>query len=68
MPITFGGNKDNENRFIVAHTDKAGFASQTKVLIDRYTGVNYIFHIDGYAGGLCPLLGADGKPVVTPVE
>ena len=35
---------------------------------DTETGVNYVFHKDGYAGGLTPLLDKDGKPVVTLIE
>lgn len=38
---------------------------QRVVLVDRETGVNYLFVHMGYAGGLTPLLDADGKPVVT---
>lgn len=37
-------------------------------LVDKETGVNYIFHKDGYSGGLTPLLDKDGKPVITSVE
>ena len=40
----------------------------SKVLVDRQTGVNYLFHASGYAGGLTPLLKPDGTPVVTPVS
>ena len=35
------------------------------VYVDRETGVNYLFVRLGYAGGLTPLLDADGKPVIT---
>ena len=31
------------------------------------TGVNYLFHSSGYAGGLTPLLNRDGTPVITTV-
>ena len=37
------------------------------VWVDKQTGVNYLFVNSGYAGGMTVLLGADGKPVVTPV-
>ena len=40
----------------------------TEIWVDRETGVNYVFHFSGYAGGLTPLLDKDGKPVVTPIE
>lgn len=33
--------------------------------MDRETGVNYLFHAAGYAGGLTPLLDAEGKPVIS---
>ena len=35
------------------------------VFVDKETGVNYLFAQMGYAGGLMPLLDADGKPVIT---
>ena len=38
---------------------------QRIVLVDKETGVNYLFTHMGYAGGLTPLLDADGRPVVT---
>ena len=40
----------------------------TEIWVDRETGVNYVFHVAGYAGGLTPLLDKDGKPVITPVN
>ena len=39
----------------------------TEIWVDRVTGVNYLYHEDGYSGGLTPLLDRDGKPVVSPV-
>ncbi len=45
-----------------------GLASKREVLVDRTTGVNYLFVADGYAGGLTVLLDKDGKPVVTPPD
>ena len=42
-----------------------GVANVSEIWVDRETGVNYFFHAAGYAGGLTPLLGADGKPVVS---
>lgn len=44
------------------------FTTEIKILLDKETGVNYVFYQAGYAGGLTPLLDADGKPVVTPVK
>ncbi len=42
-----------------------GAVNVTEIWVDTETGVNYLFHEDGYAGGLTPLLDKDGKPVVT---
>ena len=39
-----------------------------QVIVDRETGVNYLFTMAGYAGGLTPLLDKDGKPIVTLIE
>lgn len=54
------------NRFeVVYKEDNALFKGLKMVLVDKETGVNYLFVQSGYAGGLTPLLDADGKPVVT---
>ena len=45
-----------------------GTLTTTEIWVDKETGVNYIFHADGNAGGLTPLLDKDGRPVVTPVK
>lgn len=57
---------DNDKRFEVVH--KEGTFSGFKVIIDKETGVNYLFSWDGYAGGLTALLDREGKPVITPAE
>ena len=38
------------------------------ILVDRETGVNYLMVKSGYGTGITPLLGADGKPIITPVN
>ncbi len=55
----------NKDRFIKTYSQ--GNMSGVEILIDKETGVNYIFAYEGYAGGLTVLLDKDGKPVVTPV-
>ena len=45
-----------------------GTVNVTEIWVDLDTGVNYIFHASGYAGGLTPMLDRDGKPVISPVE
>ena len=45
-----------------------GALNVTEIWVDKETGVNYIFHQSGYAGGLTPpLLDREGKPVITPI-
>ena len=57
------------DRFEVAQRDPNGLAGpELKVIVDKKTGVNYLFACSGYAGGLCVLVDAQGKPVVTPVN
>lgn len=55
-----------EKRFIKVLSE-GGFASPaTYILVDRQTGVNYLYASGGYGGGLTPLLNRDGTPIVTP--
>ena len=54
-----------EKRFQTVKMESMGFASHAKVIVDRETGVQYLFVHDGYAGGLTPLLDAQGRPLVS---
>ena len=54
-----------EKRFVKVYSESLG---SIEIFVDRRTGVNYIFKSSGYAGGLCPLLDSEGKPVITPVS
>ena len=53
-----------DNRFEKVYSQ--GVVTVTEVWIDKETGVNYVFHQSGNAGGMTPLLDKDGKVVVTP--
>lgn len=55
-----------EKRFVV-YSEAMGLG-QVKILMDRMTGVHYLYYSDGSAGGITPLLGGDGKPVIQSVE
>ena len=56
-----------DKRFIIKEKD-VGFASVgTYVLVDRETGVNYLYACSGYSGGMTVLMDAEGKPIVTPI-
>lgn len=54
-----------DERFEKVYTQ--GTMTVTEIWVDKVTGVNYIYHISGYAGGLTPLLDRDGKPVISPI-
>ena len=54
-----------QKRFVKTHSD--GAFSGNEIWVDTETGVNYLFHSSGYAGGLTPLLDREGKPIITPV-
>lgn len=51
------------NRFEKVYSQ--GTVTTMEIWVDKETGVNYIYHQSGYAGGLTPLLDRDGKPVVS---
>ncbi len=56
-----------EDRFIIVESEGNGLTSANRrVIVDKVTGVNYLFFHDGYAGGLTVLVDAEGKPLVTP--
>ena len=55
------------NRFICTEVSGGAFDLQQRVLVDRQTGVNYLWTSGGYAGGLIVLVDAEGRPIVTPV-
>ena len=52
-------------RFVKIYTQ--GTFQQSEIWVDRETGVEYLFHVSGYAGGLTPLLDRDGKPIIHPL-
>ena len=59
-----------EKRFVVTYSQGGFTAPGIQVLVDKQTGVNYIYAQSGYAGGMTPLLNRDGSVVVSslPVE
>lgn len=55
-----------DKRFEQTYTQ--GVISTVQIWVDKETGVNYLYMTNGENGGLTPLLGRDGKPVITAVE
>lgn len=54
-----------DERFETVYTQ--GMLAAVEILVDKVTGVNYMFVKYANAGGLTPLLDASGKPIVTSV-
>lgn len=53
-----------DDRFEVITKEGNGLTGPARtILLDTATGVQYLFVQDGYAGGLCPLLDREGKPI-----
>lgn len=53
------------SRFEIIEKEVVGLGRKILVIVDKTTGVNYMFFEDGYGGGLTPLLNENGKPVIT---
>lgn len=53
-----------EERFVKVYSENLGCES---IIVDRLTGVNYLFVQNGYAGGLTPLLDRNGQPIISPL-
>lgn len=55
-----------EDRFVKIYSQ--GAMNVSEIWVDKKTGVNYLFHASGNAGGLTVLTDRDGKPIITPVH
>ena len=55
-----------DKRFQVVHRESpaGGMMMEAVILVDTFTGVLYLQVVNGYGGGLTPLLDRDGKPVI----
>ena len=56
-----------EKRFVKVSSEGGLSGPACYVLVDRQTGVNYLYAASGYSGGLTPLLHRDGTPIITNV-
>ena len=56
-----------DDRFIKTYEQGGILNDSVQILVDKQTGVNYIFVHSGHAGGLTPLLDRNGNPVVTKI-
>ena len=55
-----------DKRFEEVYTQ--GMMKGMEIWVDNETGVNYLCYVNGYAGGMTPLLDSSGNVVVTPVS
>lgn len=53
------------DRFDIKEREGVSLMTDALVIVDKETGVNYLFVSRGYGGGLTPLLDPDGKPIIT---
>ena len=54
-----------EKRFV--RTYSQGTMTGTEIWVDTQTGIQYLYHFSGYSGGMTPLLGRDGQPLLAPL-
>ena len=59
-----------DDRFVTIHKEDNSFSNEglRYVLVDKKTGVTYLFIRSGYGAGITPLLDRDGKPVITRID
>ena len=54
-----------KDRFDIKEKEGISLMTDAVIIIDKETGVNYLYVCGGYGGGLTPLHDSDGKPIVT---
>ena len=55
----------SEKRFELLEKQGNAFGNYYQIIVDKQTGVNYLFVKDGYGAGLTPLIDQNGKPITT---
>lgn len=54
-----------DKRFEFKQSETHALLSDALIIVDKKTGVNYLFVRSGYGAGITPLLDSEGKPIVT---
>ncbi len=54
---------NDEKRFIRVY-EQSGWTASHQIWVDRETGVQYLTLTVSQGGGVTPLIGADGKPLL----
>lgn len=66
MPLEDDDIMDEKQRFVTVY-QHSSFMTETKILQDTLTGVQYLYYGNSGGGGLTPLIDQAGHPIVTPV-
>lgn len=56
-------SKKDDKRFSTVY-EQGVWSHTNKIIVDKKTGVNYLYSGTGNAGGITPLLDKDGKVIV----
>lgn len=57
------------NRFVKLYKQGSTLGSSyLEIWVDRETGVQYLYRMNGYSGGFTPLLDRDGRPLIASAE
>lgn len=57
-----------QKRFQIVLNESPSIGIGTTILLDTQTGVLYLQVVNGYGGGLTPLLDGDGRPMTWTVD
>ena len=60
--------KEKKNRFKVVLNESTGEDSGCRILEDRETGINYLYHYDRFGGGLTVLIDEEKEPLIAPEQ
>lgn len=60
--------KEKKNRFKVVVDEPITTDSGCRVIEDRETGINYLYHYDRFGGGLTVLIDEEGEPLIAPEQ
>ncbi len=56
-------SKKTNNRFDIIH-EEVSWYNHTKIIVDKHTGVHYLYSGGANGGGITPLLNKEGKVII----
>ena len=65
METNLNANHRNDRFEVVYQENYTPGMNEKMIFVGKETGVNYLFVREGYAGGLTPLLDAEGELIIT---